>query len=228
MARTWAVRLAAIDVDAVGQRFPRAVDAGHLRLAAQLALGADFAGDGGDLVGHGGQRVAHAVDRLRQGADLTADDDGDLLGQIAIGDGGGDLGDVADLTGEVGGHRVDRVGDGSPAAVGAWHRGLAAELAFGAHFAGDRGDLVGEDGQGLDHAVDHLARAQEGAFQRPAVDIQRDALRQIASGDGIQDPVTVGRPCQIRVAELAPSSLAWDWVNRRTPDSVADCARRRR
>ena len=71
--------------------------------------------------------------------------------------------------------------------------GLAAELAFGAHFAGHRGDLVGEDGQRLDHAVDHLARSQERAFQRPAVDIQGDPLREITARHGGQDQVAIAR-----------------------------------
>jgi len=33
------------DVDGIGQVLPGAGDAGHLRLAAELALGADLAGD---------------------------------------------------------------------------------------------------------------------------------------------------------------------------------------
>ena len=43
MLRTWPVRFEAIEVDVVGQVLPRAGDAGHLRLAAELAFGADFA-----------------------------------------------------------------------------------------------------------------------------------------------------------------------------------------
>ena len=39
-----------------------------------------------------------------------ADVDGDLLGQVALGDGGRHLGDVAHLGGQVAGHGVDRVG----------------------------------------------------------------------------------------------------------------------
>ena len=43
MPRTWLVRFAGHEVDVVGQVLPGAGDALHLRLAAELAFGADFA-----------------------------------------------------------------------------------------------------------------------------------------------------------------------------------------
>ena len=67
-----------------------------------------------------------------------------FLRQVAVGDGGGDLGDVADLAGQVAGHAVDVVGQVLPDAGDALHLGLAAELALGADLAGDAGDLAGE------------------------------------------------------------------------------------
>ena len=70
--------------------------------------------------------------------------DRDLLGQVAVGDGGGDVGDVAHLAGEVRGHGVDVVGQVLPGAGHAWHLRLAAELAFGADFARHAGDFGGE------------------------------------------------------------------------------------
>ena len=51
MLRTCAVRLPAIEVDAVGQILPGAGDAGHVGLAAELALGADLARDARHLAG---------------------------------------------------------------------------------------------------------------------------------------------------------------------------------
>ncbi len=45
MPRTWLVRLAAIDVDVVGEVLPRAGDARHRGLTAELAFGADLARD---------------------------------------------------------------------------------------------------------------------------------------------------------------------------------------
>src|SRR5581483_605298 len=101
----------------------------------------DLAGDAGDLVGEGAELVDHRVDGVLQLGDLTAGVDGDLLGQVALGHRGGDLGDVAHLAGQVPGQLVDVVGEVLPGAGHAGHVGLAAELAFGADLAGDAGDL---------------------------------------------------------------------------------------
>src|SRR5206468_2659386 len=83
-------------VDAVGEVLPRPGDALDLGLAAELALGADLAGDAGDLAGEAVELVHHRVDGVLQLQDLAPDRDGDLLGEVAAGDRGGDLGDVAD------------------------------------------------------------------------------------------------------------------------------------
>ena len=70
---------------------------GNCRLAAEDALGADLAGDAGDLGGERAQLIDHAVDRLGQRLDLALGVDGDLSREIAVGDGGRDLGDAAHL-----------------------------------------------------------------------------------------------------------------------------------
>ena len=57
---------------------------------------------------------------------------------------GGHLGDVADLAGEVGGHRVDVVGQVLPGAADALDLRLAAEPAFGADLARHAGHFGGE------------------------------------------------------------------------------------
>ena len=105
-----------------------------------------------------------------------------FLRKVARGDGGGHLGDVADLAGEVGRHRVDVVGEVLPGAGDALHIGLAAQFALGADLAGDAGHLRGEAVQLIDHRVHDLADAQELAAQRPAVDLDGHRLRQIALG----------------------------------------------
>src|SRR5262249_47192054 len=77
------------------------------------------------------------------------------------GHGGGDLGDVADLAGQVRRHVVDVVGEVAPGAGDVLDLGLAAELSLGADFAGDPGDLVGEAGELVDHGVDGAPELEE-------------------------------------------------------------------
>ena len=70
--------------------------------------------------------------------------DRDFLRQVAVGHGRGHFGDVADLAGQVAGHEVHGVGQIFPGAGDALHLGLAAELAFGADFAGHARHFGGE------------------------------------------------------------------------------------
>ena len=128
-------------VDVVGEVLPRAGDAGHLRLAAELAFGADLARDARDLAGERVQLIDHRVERLLELQDLAADVDRDLLRQVAARDGGRDLGDVAHLRRQVVRHRVDAVGQVLPRAGDAEHVRLAAEPALGADLARDARDL---------------------------------------------------------------------------------------
>ena len=88
-------------VHVLGQPLPGAGHALDLGLAAQPALAADLAGHPGDLGGERGQLVDHGVDGGLQLQDLAARVHVDLLGQVALGDRGGDLGDVAHLAGQV-------------------------------------------------------------------------------------------------------------------------------
>src|SRR5262249_1326929 len=111
---------------------PRAGDALHEALAVELALGADLAGDAGHLGGERVQLIDQRVDGVLELEDLALDVDGDLARQVAAGDGGGHLGDVAHLAGEVRRHGVDVVGEVLPRAADAGHLRLAAELAVAA------------------------------------------------------------------------------------------------
>ena len=125
MLRTWAVRLQAIELTLSVRSFQVPATPGHGRLAAQLAFGADLAGHAADLGGEGVELVHHGVDGVLQLQDLALGVGGDLAREVAAGHGGGHLGDVADLGGEVGGHRVDVVGQVLPGAgrrraPGAW------------------------------------------------------------------------------------------------------------
>src|SRR5204863_343333 len=132
------------DVHVVGEVFP---DAGHaldIGLTAEVAFSAHLAGYTRHLVGEGVELVDHRVDGLLELEDLAADVDGDLPGQVALLDRGGDLGDVPDLAGEVAGHEVHVVGKVFPDPGHALHVGLAAELALGADLARYAGHLVRE------------------------------------------------------------------------------------
>src|SRR5205823_13023446 len=74
-------------VHAVGQVLPGAGDALDVRLAAELALGADLARDAGHLRGEGAELVHHGVDGVLQLEDLALDVHGDLLRRVAGRDG---------------------------------------------------------------------------------------------------------------------------------------------
>src|SRR6202043_2420967 len=131
-------------VDRVGEIFPRARDALDDGLAAEPAVGTDLTCYARHLAGERVELVDHRVDRAFELEHLAFDIDGDLLGEVALRDGGRDLGDVADLAGQVPGHRVDRVGQVFPRAGDAAHVGLAAEPAFGTDLARHAGHFGGE------------------------------------------------------------------------------------
>jgi hypothetical protein len=144
MALTWAVRLPASWLTLSVRRRQVPAAPGTFCLAAELALGADFARDPGDLGGEGVELIHHHVDGVFQLEDLASDVNGDLLRQVAIGNGGGYLRDISDLGREVAGKDVDVVGQVLPDAGHAFDPRLAAKLAVGADLLGDAGDFRGE------------------------------------------------------------------------------------
>src|SRR5207248_2889799 len=123
----------------LGEVLPGPGRSRHAGLATEAALGTDLAGHAGDLAGEPVQLVDHAVDRVLELEDFAAHVDGDLLGEVALGDGRRDFGDVAHLGGEVARHVVDVVGEVFPDTGHAFHLRLATEVAFGTDFAGDAG-----------------------------------------------------------------------------------------
>src|SRR5205823_4681281 len=122
--------------------------------------------------------VDHRVDRVLQLEDLAVDVDGDLLGQVALGDGGGDLGDVPDLVGEVRRHEVDVVGEVLPGPAHATDVGLTAELALRPDLIGSSRTLRSSGLELVDHRVDRVLQLED-----LAVDVDRDLLRQVALRD---------------------------------------------
>ena len=135
------MRLRAHRVDRVGEIFPGSGDAGHDRLDAKPAFGSDFARDARDFRSEGAQLFHHRVDGFFELQNFAADVDRDLARKVAIGHGDRDFRDVADLTREVGGHRVHVVGEVLPGAGNAGHVSLTAEFSFGADFARDAADF---------------------------------------------------------------------------------------
>ena len=170
------------EVDVVGQVLPGAGDARHLRLAAELAFGADLARHARHLAGEGVELIDHGVDGVLQLEDLALHVDGDLARQVAARHGRRHLGDVAHLAGQVAGHGVDDVGQVLPGAGDARHLRLAAEPAFGADLARDARHLAGEAVQLIDHRVEGLLQLQD-----LAAHVDRDLARQVAVGDGGRD-----------------------------------------
>ena len=172
-------QVAGHEVDAVGQILPRAGDAGNLGLAAEFAFGADLAGDARHFRGEAVELIDHRVDGVLELEDLAFHVDRDLARQVAAGDRGRHLGDVADLGRQVGRQQIDVVGQILPRAGNAWNDGLAAEPALGADLAGDARHLGGERAQLVDHRVDGLLEQQD-----LAPDVDRDLFRQVAIGHG--------------------------------------------
>ena len=121
MFRTCAVRLPAIELTESVRSFHVPATPGTLAWPPRRAFAADLARDAGDFSGECVELVYHRVDGFFQLQDFALHVNGDLLGKVAAGDGGGDFGDVADLAGEVAGHGVDGVGEIFPRAGDAGH-----------------------------------------------------------------------------------------------------------
>src|SRR5207249_417577 len=128
------------------------------------------------------QLVAQRDCGLVQRSYDAADVDGDLLREVAVCDGGCDVGDVADLAGEVRRHAVHRLGQVAPGAADALDLRLAAEHALGADLARDARDLVCESGQLVDHRVDRLLQ-----LQHLAACVDGDLAPQVAVRDRGRD-----------------------------------------
>src|SRR5205823_342726 len=189
-------------VDVVRQVFPGAGRSLHVRLAAEPALGTHLARHAGDFAGEAVELIDHRVDGVFQPEDLAANVNCDLLRQVAPGDGGRDVGDVANLGRQVAGHRVDVVGEVLPDPGGALDLGLAAKLPFRPNFPGNPGAVRVEGLELLDHRVDRSGRPQELTLQRPAVQLQIHGLEEVAFGDRGDDPGNAGEVLRVALVQL--------------------------
>jgi hypothetical protein len=118
--------------------------------------------------------IDHRVDGVFELQNFPAHIDGDLLRQVAVGHRRRDRRYVAHLAGQVAGHGIHAVSQVFPGAGDAPHIGLAAELAFGADFAGHPRDLRGERTELVHHGVDGDLQLQDFPF-----DIDRDLLGEV-------------------------------------------------
>ena len=167
MLRTWLVRLPAIEFTRIGQILPGAGDAVHVRLAAELAFGSDFARHARHFRGEGVELVHHRVDGVLQLQNFAAHIHRDLARKIALRDGRGHFGDVANLGREVAGHGVHAIREIFPRAGDALHVRLAAELAFRADFARHARHFRRERVELIHHRVDGVLQLQNFAARRP-------------------------------------------------------------
>ena len=151
-------------VHGVCEVFPSAADAGHLRLAAQLSVGAHFASHARHFGRERSQLVHHRVERVFQFENFALHVHRDLARQVASRHRRGHFGDVAHLTGQVAGHEVHVVGQVLPRAANARHFGLAAEFSFGTDFARHTGYFSGECVQLVHHRVNRVLQLENFAL----------------------------------------------------------------
>ena len=185
-----------------------------MRLAAELAVGADLARDARHFGGERAQLIHHRIDGFLELQNFAAHVDGDLLRKVAVGDGDGDVGDIAHLGGQVARHRVDALGEVLPHAGHFAHLRLAAELAFGADFARDARHFRGEHAELLDHRVHDRRGLEELAFERAAVDFEAHrvcsrspcATAAIARRDFVRRPEQIVDQRVDRGFHLAPGT----------------------
>src|SRR5205823_6508844 len=148
----------------------------HIGLATQAAVGAHLARHAGDLAREGIELIDHAVDGVLEVEDLAADVDRDLLGQVAVGDGGRYLGDVAHVRRQIAGHEIDVVGEVLPDADYAANLGLPTQPTLSTDFTGDARNLGGEGVELIDHDVDRVLQLEDFAL-----DVDRDLFRQVTT-----------------------------------------------
>src|SRR5439155_23357386 len=91
-------------IDLVGEVFPGAGHTGHDRLAAELAVGADFARHARYFRGERVELVHHRIDRVLQLQNFALHIYSDLAREVATGDGGRHLRNITDLRREIRGH----------------------------------------------------------------------------------------------------------------------------
>src|SRR5262249_40222537 len=87
------------EVDVIGEVFPRAGDAAHFRLAAELTFRADLARHAGNFRGEAVELIHHRVDGVLKLEDFALHVHGDFPAQVPVCHRCGDLRNVSNLRG---------------------------------------------------------------------------------------------------------------------------------
>src|SRR5207244_10864362 len=101
------------------------------------------------------------VDRFLHLEDLALHVHGYLLRHFAVLNRRADIGDLSPYTSASARHEIDAVREVLPRARHITHVGLAAQLALGAHLAGDARHLGGEGAKLVHHRVDRVLELQD-------------------------------------------------------------------
>ena len=162
----------------------------------ELALGADLAGNSGHLGDEPVELVDHGVDRVLQLEHLAADVGGDLLAQVAVGDGADDALHLAGRTHQVVDQAVDRFDAPGPALGRSSEHDALRELALLADHLADARELRAECLVGDDdvvEAVGDLAGHARPFERHPGREVAALDLREDAQQDLGIDRVGGGR-----------------------------------
>ena len=128
-------------VHGVSQILPRSGHAGHLRLAAEFAVGSDFAGHAGNFGGEHAELLNHRVDDVGGAQELAFERpsihvQSHRLGQVALSDGRDGAGDFSRRPKQIFDQRVDRDFHLAPGAARlVKSRALAGPSFFADHLA---------------------------------------------------------------------------------------------
>ncbi len=173
-------------VHRIGQVLPGAGHAGHLRLAAQFSVGADFArharhfgGENAELLNHGVDDVRRAQEFAFERASVHVQSHG--LRQVALRDGGDRARHFRRRTQQVFHQRVDRDFHLAPGALGLVKPGALARSAFLADHLPDALQFLRHLLVGGDDVVERV-----GDFSGKPDPGSRKAHREIAVAHGLQ------------------------------------------
>ena len=155
-------------VDVLGQVLPDAGHLAHLRLAAELAFGADLARDARHLRGEHAELLDHGVDDGGRAQELAlerpaVDVEPHRLQQVALRDRGDGAGDFGGRPQQIVDQRVDRAFHLAPGAVRQAELHALAGLAFAAHDMADALELLRHALVGGDDLVERIGDLAEQA-----------------------------------------------------------------